>query len=227
MALNNKSTLVIPFFLLGCIAWVNAQGLNLPTDFIRNNVQGNNLRWEEVEGSPYLNEEFQLGKIQINDTTYNGLLRYNAYSDEIEMNDNNEVIGLLKRPYVKAVINSQTFGIHSFQDNNSVKQGYFIELTEGVEGKTVFLQRIKRVLIPAQEATSSYKKGSPARLVVEDGYYIKTGDQPAVPIRLSKKSILAALADNEQALKTYVAENKLKLKSVEEVISFIQYSNTL
>jgi len=155
-------------------------------------------------------------------------LRYNAFNDEIEMKEeNNQIISLLKRNYIKASLGEKKFGIYSFIKDNVVKQGYFIELTDADTNKAILLKRHKKVLLKAQEATSSYKKGSPARLIDEESYYLKIDESPAKLIKLNKKSILPFLKTKSKKVNEFISDNKFKLKKETELITLINYYNSL
>ena len=52
------------------------------------NLMGNNILPDNIQGSPYLSDEFIPGKVVIkNDKPVMAALRYNAYQDEIQMKD--------------------------------------------------------------------------------------------------------------------------------------------
>lgn len=207
-----------------------AQGFDLPVDYTRNSIQGNNVKLAKVTGSPYANENFVSGNVSIKDDSYFALLRYNAFNDEIQLKeDNNQIISLLKRNYIKASIDGENYAIHSFINDGKPKQGYFIEVTNAdTTTKAVLLKRQRKVLIAAQAAKSSYKKGSPARLLNEEVYYLKIGESPAKALRLTKKNVLSAFGESKNdELKSYVSQNKLKLKKESEIINLIAYYNSI
>lgn len=223
--MKKKITFIL-FFSVG-ISTLIAQGFNLPTDYIRNSAQGNNLNLAKIDGTPYLPVDFTLGKVNINKESYSGLLRYNAYNDEIELKENDgKVISLLKRPYIKAFIANDAYSIHKYTNgDDKIKQGYLVEISNP-EANTVLLMKLKKVLLPAQESTSSYRKDSPAKLIDEISYYVKEGENPAKRVKLGKRNVLSFFKNNPK-LKSYVSKNKLKLKSEKQLITFIDYINTI
>jgi len=89
--------------------------IRLPSDYLRNNLLGNNDIPNNLVGSQYANEEFQPGKIIVNDSvSYNAMLRYNGYTDEIELQKDGKVSSLFKRPYLTALINNENFSIRNY-----------------------------------------------------------------------------------------------------------------
>jgi hypothetical protein len=222
-----STTLSIVF--LGILS-AASQGINLPTDYIRNEVQGNNLRLDKVQGSPYLNSEFDYGKVHVGEEMYGGQMRYNAFSDEIQLKENDgKIISLLKRNYISAEFNSKTFEIHSFEKNGKIKQGYFSVLVSrsSKDLGAIVLQRFKKNLIPAKEASSSYTKATPARFADENNIYIKVDAEPAKQIKLNKKGILSLLPKNKSKVEAFIKKNRLKLKKETELMTLVNYYNSL
>ncbi len=203
---------------------VSAQNLDLPTDYIRNTLDGKNDRQTNVTGSPYQNENFLPGTVTIADKSFNTYIRYNALNDVFETkNETGEVTALLRRPDIKVTLEGKQHKIIKFMDDNEMtKQRYFVILAEG---ETMFLKNEGVEFREAQQASSSYSQSKPASLVPYTKYYIKKGDAPAVEVSLRKKSVLNILDDNQ--VEKYVKENKLKLKEEEEVIRVLNHFNSL
>ena len=66
----------------------------------------------DMTDSPYDTEEFQLGKVIVNDSTIkNAMLRYDSYRDNIEIREKGENFALFKRDYIQALINDELYGI--------------------------------------------------------------------------------------------------------------------
>ncbi len=203
---------------------VSAQNVDLPTDFIRNTLDGKNDRQTNVTGSPYHNENFQPGTVTIADKSFDTYVRYNGLEDVFEIkNQAGEISALIRRPDIKVTLDGKQHKIETFLDGNDMsKQRYFVILAEG-ENK--FLKNEGIEYKEAQQASSSYSQSKPASLVPYTKYYIKKGDGKAEEIKLRKKSILNILDDDRA--KNYVKENKLKLKKEEEVVQLMDYLNSI
>ena len=114
-------------------SYAYGQNIDLPTEYINNTTLGgvNNLP-DNVEGSPYVNEEFVLGKVYAEgQDPYNGLLRYNAYQDGIEMKTAKGIITLLKREYLSAEIGGDLYRIENYDNNGAIRKAYFVEKNKG------------------------------------------------------------------------------------------------
>jgi len=205
-----------------CLPFLSAQTsgvrLELPTEMVRNFQMGNNKLPSNVKGSPYLNKTFMPGVATIKDQSYTAILRYNAYSDEIEMKDeDNKNISLLKRDYITASFDGNNYEIINLGN----KKGYVIVLEKG--HYSLFKRYIKE-FIPEKEGATSYNSGKPAQLIDNISYYIKIGDASAKQVKFRKNDLMNLLGEKE--VKSYAKMNKSKLNSESEVINFIKKLNT-
>ena len=210
------------FFSTGTI--LTAQNIELPTDYVRNSLSSNNNISERFEGSPYPEESFQNGTIEIGDKEFESLVRYNGLTDAFEIkNQAGEIITLLRRPDISIDINDLTYEIIDYKDeNNNRRQGYFQILNDG---NILLLKKQGVNKIDAVKAANSYGRDRPARLEQYEEYFIKVKDSPAKEVRLKKKNILKEI-DNKE-VKSFVKKNKLKLKDEAEVIQTLEFADSL
>jgi hypothetical protein len=210
---------------LAAMPLVSAQtALDLPSNYLSNNTSGgvNNLP-PNVQGSPYLTDEFVRGTVYSEgEKPYPAMMRYNAYQDEMQVQGSGGITTLFKRDYVWAVLGGETFRIESYEAGSGERQGYFVELNPG---KARLLKRYRREFREGEAAVSSYSQGQPPRFDEEITYYLAREGSPAKEIKLRKKDVLGALSSPEA--EAFVQENKLKLKSEEEVIQLLNHVNTL
>ena len=83
---------------------VKAQSTSWNDPFPAVNTYGrNNLTLNDIEGSPYLDSEYQSGTVTIDDgTVYKGIpLRYNCYNDVLEFEKDNKAYDLLPKTKIK------------------------------------------------------------------------------------------------------------------------------
>lgn len=196
--------------------------LELPSSYINNNTYGgiNNLP-PDIEGSPYLRDEFVKGTVFVeNEKPYAAMMRYNAYQDEIQVQGSDGISSLFKRDYIWAEIGGETFRIQTYGDRAGTSKGYFVELNRG---NIRLLKRIVREFKEGQPAVSSYSQNTPPRFDEKVTYYLVREKSPAREVRLRKKDILGFLSSKE--VETYVKENKLRLNSEKEVIQVLTQIN--
>ncbi len=216
-----KSFFVLSFFLSPLIY---SQSIDLPTEYIRSRIHDQNTTPEEIQGSKYLNENFQKGKIIIDNNEINALLRYNLLNDEFELknNVNEEIASIVRSKEIKFLIGSANFGMYSFVEKNDNRaEGYFEILNDGP------IQLLKKNLLSyneAEPASNSYSQAKPARYVTSTEYYLSRDQKPAQPLLLRKKDILRVL--NTDQAQNFVKENSLKLKTEKEIIQLLDYINT-
>lgn len=203
---------------------LNAQNIDLPTDYIRNTLDGKNERQQNVIGSPYQNENFKPGTVTIADKSFNTYIRYNGLNDVFEIkNQAGEINALVRRPDIKITFDGKLHKIESYIDGNDMsKQRYFAVLADG---ETKLLKNEGIEYKEAEQASSSYSQSKPASLVPYVKYYMKKGNEKAVEVSLRKKSVLKLI--NDKRAEDYVKKNKLKLKKEEEVVEVLNYYNTL
>ncbi len=220
--MNKKHWLLAVTLTLTTLAW-GQTSLELPSSYINNNTYGgvNSSLPPNVEGSPYLTDEFIKGTVFIeNEQPYGAMMRYNAYQDEIQVQGADGISSLFKRDYVWAEIGGQSFRIETYNTRSGTSKGYFVELNRG---KVRLLKRIEKEFKAGQPAVSSYSEDTPPRFEEKVTYYLVREGSPAEEVRLRKKDILEFLSSKE--IESYVKENKLRLKTEGEVIQVLTQIN--
>ncbi len=220
--MNSRKILFVFGLLTSSVLF--SQSIELPMDYIRNKNHGQDTNTEVIQGSKYLNEKFQNGKIILNDNEINTLLRYNGLIDEFELknNTNKEVASIVRSREIKFVVGSENFALFNYtNENGSIAQGYFQILNNG---PFKLLKKNKVILNAAEPAANSYSQAKPAKYVNTVNYYLVQEDKPVQQIQsLRKKNILDLLSTDKAEF--YVKENKLKLKTEEEIIQLLNYLN--
>ena len=150
-----------------------ASANNLDRNIGSNSLNGN-VDLSDIEGSPYENDAFLVGKAvskKMNNST-TCLLRYNIYNDIIEIKEHNATLGLIKSLHIYAVINDIEYHYEDFIDkNNKAKEGYFILLSKGAS-INLYLRKTK-TFNKTEKAESTYYKDKPAKFVDSQAYYFK------------------------------------------------------
>jgi len=196
-----------------------------------------------VDGSPYLNETYQLGTIINGNNKSEALLRYNVFEDKFQfLDENKKKKFLLKAPNIKVILDGKTYEIVEFKEapkynlgyyvpkteknknTNNTKMGYFIVL---YEGNTILYQKTAKKITKLQQPESGYETFKPSKFVLDKGYYLKKAFKTAYRIDLSKKAMLLALNNKYDEIRVYIKKHKLKVKTEEEVIQVITYYDTL
>lgn len=204
-----------------------SQKLELPGEYIRQRVLGNNVP-NNVQGSPYYNESFLLGKVYTNNDNdfFETELRYDAYNDEMQMRQSGKIIALLKFEKSKIEISNEVYEAHSYTDeDDSNGLRYFINLTKPENTTKLLLSKSKK-FVQGIKAENSYTTDKPPMFLDETSYFLLK-DNTISPVKLSKKKFLNFLEDKEKQIDTYISQKKLNFKNDEDFIDIINFYNSL
>ena len=184
--------------------------------------------YEEVEGNPYFEKEFQAGKMVFKDSSeISGvLLRLNHNTDQIEFMEGDDIKGFSKpQDLAFANFGNRNFIYTSYLMGKKVEYGYFEVLANGY---CKFLYRresiIKREQLPPSEMSGGNYRDY---FRTTEEYYLLLASEPAKKIMKSKKNVLKTIDDKELELNKYITEKGLKLKQEEDLTELINYYNRL
>lgn len=218
---------IIPVIILFCLISPLLNGQSLTNQFITRMTYGrNNLTSAEIQGSPYLNKEYQVGTVQTDgDIIYSDIpLRYNCFEDVLEFTKNKVSYDLIPKTIVKrAEFGGQVFSCKDYESKGGTEKSYFEIL---VEGKASLLVHYS-IKFFEKEPLKGYAEPKPARFDdFEKNYYISINNSPAKKISNNKKWI-EILADKQKDVDSYISKQKLSVKKAEDMKKIIGYYNSL
>lgn len=187
--------------------------------------QGSSVDPATIKGSPYVEENFANGIIYYGDKSHSAPMRYNAFQDLIEFQQNGKAVVLDPSNTVKRVVMGETVIVPlKYDANGKSKLGYFTMLDSGkvmlfAKRKIIYLEAKKGGALDGGDMPAQYKR-SP------DSYYYKTGGgelQEAGSI----KSMISSFPDKREELTQYAKKEKISVKKEKELIQFVQYYNSL
>lgn len=195
---------------------------------------------EDVEGTPFLKEDFVYGYIV--DTTVKNktqtFLRYDIYNDifEIQLDPNDESLKTLERtPRFQYLIDGETFVLIQTdalnEEHYTSGNGYAVELT-APEKEAVLYKRYYKSLKPGSKGATSYQPDIPPRISSKMMFLIKFGDT-YVKAEDHRKRILDAFpSDKQNAIKKYIKSKKFKFRGSDKEIEnemkqVVRYYNSL
>jgi len=205
----------------------------LANDFIDDsnfNKLYSNVDLSKIEGSPYMDNEFQLGKVynRLTKNVSNFLLRYNIYNDEIQIKvgDNNDSRVLLKSKDYFVILNNSKIFYEKYQIKNNIETGYFILK---YTGKSFSLFEKKNKTFQASKPSKdSFHISTPAKFKDNTTSYIKsTKDEVLRPVSSSKKAILDNFPTHKKELKIYLKSENINLKDENDLKKLIKYYDSL
>ncbi len=191
-------------------------------------------RYEGLVGSPYFSPAWSNGQIRMaGGKTYTNVpIKFDAYrqalillrpkqgNDSIIV-DRSTVLGFqLENSQGESYLFRRYPGI-KFNDKD-VADGYFLVL---YEGKTALLKRVAKILQGA-DFKGGYNSGNRYDSFSDTySYYLLKPDQTLTRVKLTKKSLLDALADKRDALKTIA--DTLDLRAEADAAALVKQYDSL
>ncbi len=186
------------------------------------------LEDSDIEGSPYLNDDFMEGSVFTKSKTqFVGIpLRYNVYNDEMEFKSDKGVVQAIAAP---ETIEKIEFGEYKmvylpYIINRKIQNGYFVEMEKGE--KAALYARPK---VNFQKATkpAAYQDAEPPRFSRQsDDYYIRVGQEAAALIS-RKKDLREVFPDHAKKVKSFIKENNVRPNKPERLKALVRFYNSL
>ena len=231
MRLLNITLVIVCFLQLSfsqTLKYADGTSQNMSNIFV--NVNSNES--SNIKGSKYLNEDFISTKISsIPDQIFG--VRYNVYDDQMEFQGvDNTVYALNKNDdSIKITFTTTNESYHIFdyidEKNGRQKKGYFMKLNK--EGKNLILKKHKVVFIEEQASKTGYDEPKPAMFKsLKDRIYIKIGSKEAIVLPTKKEKLAKAIfPENPKDILDFINSNKIKLSKEEDLITLINYLNSM
>ncbi|WP_423128650.1 hypothetical protein [Gaoshiqia sp. Z1-71] len=183
------------------------------------------VSYDQMGGSPFLNNEFVSGEIFLTDSTSykNVPLRYNIYTDNMEFRDkSNQILEVGDpRKFDRFELNGAVFRYLPYNSGSRTESGYLLELTPG---KATLYKKIKislRNAVPPQ----AYKDAEPPTFVsVPPEYYLALTGHETEKVK-SNKHLTELLKPIQPDIDDYIKNEKLKLNKEEDLIRAVSYCN--
>ncbi|HMG91977.1 MAG TPA: hypothetical protein VK589_18100 [Chryseolinea sp.] len=179
---------------------------------------------EEIAGSPYMDDKYKEGMIYYGDKNYKAPIRYNAYQDLIEYQQNGKALTLDANQSIKKVIVGDEVFVPLTPAGNTKKPGYFALLDSGKlnlysKKRIVYMPFKKQGKLDGSDQPAEFKK-SP------DIFYFQLGDGQLQEVD-NMKSLIASLPDKQDELTQYVKKEKISPKKEKDLLQFVKYYNSL
>lgn len=180
-----------------------------------------------LKGSPYVEDGFSEGRAIIHGKTdFKAPMRYNAAKEVIEFLDDNKVTKeMLRRPYIKVIIDGKIYEILEYFEEGETKLGYFNTLSFG---KTQLFFRSHKIVVVENNGAKQQNGEIYAHYKDVSDYYLKIEGRPAQKIKLSKKGIVNNFEVKTRKLLEFASKNQdLNLNKEKDVIRLLEYYDTL
>lgn len=235
-SVDMKKIIIPTILLLACTSVVYAQKVEnyevlRSVDLYRQQKLieegGNNVLTEsEIEGSPYLNKDFENGTIYtIGKTKFTEIpLRFNIYNDVIEFKTDDKIYTFTAPELVERIeFGGKTFIYAPYSILKKTKKGYFIVLETG----TASLWMKPEIFFKNATQPAAYKDAEPAKFQRKpDTYFIKVGNEQAKLVS-NKNDLTEILSDKKQEVEGFLKKNKVKTNNPEDLLKLIRFYNSL
>ena len=179
---------------------------------------------EAIAGSPYMDDKYKDGVIYYGDKNQAAPIRYNAYQDLIEYQQNGKALVLDANPAIKKVIVGDETFVPLSPNGSAKKLGYFAVLDSG---KVTLYAKKRIIFLPFKQRGKIDGTDQPAEFQKKpDTYYYQVGDGELKEID-NIKSLIASLPDKQDELSQYAKKEKISTKKEKDLIQFIKYYNSL
>lgn len=180
---------------------------------------------EEIEGSPYLEEQFIEGIVELSTgATYAGIpLRYNVYNDEIEFrNRKGEVYNINNSASIREVIIGESKFVYTDCKIKKENKYLFAEVIR--EGNVSLLKHHRLRLVASKPAQTHRKAQAPRLIKGPSEYLIRKVDGSTEHFR-NEKELVNLLADKSDKIWELINGKKLSVHKEEDIIAIIDYYN--
>lgn len=179
----------------------------------------------KVEGSPYYHTTYQKGAIINNgvETLVDGI-RYNGFTDNLEINEGGRQYDLLRRDYLYGIVGSDTLRIYPYNTGNENKSGYLIPKTIG--NVSFFFKPAVR-LRSGKEPTSGFEKYIPPKYVEDHKYFTSVNDGIISEIKLNNRTLKDLFSDKLKEVNRFIKDQGLSVKEVDDFAKIVEFYNGL
>jgi len=196
------------------------------TRIVDETVLSKNLKIADIQGTPYLETKFNIGKI----TTAEGAvyaniqLRYNANTDELEFKSGNDRYNIEPRSMIKrAEFGGSIFSYMPFEVRGSMQNGFLKILKEG---KATLLVRFT-IKFLEEEESKPFMVPKPARFSnIQTEYFLAIGGNPAKQVS-NKKMLLQMFGDKKGEIESFISKSRCSIKDAECLMAIVDHFNEL
>ncbi|WP_460220004.1 hypothetical protein [Psychroserpens sp. MEBiC05023] len=182
-----------------------------------------------IQGTPYIIDEFTPARVSADQNKIFNL-RYNAVSDQMEVQSDKNTIQAINRNIEGVTItflkDNKTYqSLNYINEDGIAERGYFIHVNSP-DSKINLLLKESKKFIERQPAKSSYQDTKPARFKkVDDVYYIIIKNNTAQILPEKKKDILKLFPENSSKIAAFMKSEKIKPSKKEDLIKLVNFLN--
>jgi len=180
---------------------------------------------EPIKGSQYLNDQYVEGTITYANKSATVPLRYNAYKDMMEYQQNGQPLVLDASKDIQRVhLGEDTFVACSYEESGKKKFGFFTLLDSGEmtllsKQSITYVPAMKGRALDGTDMPAQYKPGA-------ETYYYRLGDGTLKQVD-NLKALLADLPENQSAVADFAKKEKISCKKEKDLVALVKHYNSL
>lgn len=182
---------------------------------------------DKASGSPYSSDEFYEAYINITDTIVKAPVRYNVVTDEIEFKRNDKTFALVIKGDVKITFLSSKkhYEYLEYTLEDVTKKGFLSKKSNNLN-INIFVKEVISY-IPFKDALNAYDTPKAAHYRKDGDIYLIQNRDKIVEMPTKKKDLLKLFPDKEKSIESFIKSNKISLKEETDLISLVNYLNTI
>lgn len=184
-------------------------------------------------GSVYINDEYQACEVYFrNEIVGNFYYRHNAFNDEIEIketeysDEEESSLATVKELRVVNTVDGRELSLSTYKNKEeTIRNGYLYTLVEGEKYSLYYRNRVR--FKEGMKAVNSMVRSTPNKFTHFTDYYIVQGSEPVANYFSGKmKDLEMFINDDINKAKSYLKENKLSTKKIEDLTSLFSFLNS-
>ncbi|MFC7346684.1 hypothetical protein ACFQO9_08160 [Chryseobacterium zhengzhouense] len=180
------------------------------------NGLGGSFKYEEINGSAYINKNFQTANTTKDYAPIEA--RYNTYADQVEFQQNNQIYILPKEDRFSRIKFSNSNESLVLLTING-KPGYFFELYAG-ESKSLLKKVSSKVSIPEKSKNSYASDDTTPSFITTYTYFFKIGDK-FFELPNKRKKIYDIFPEKKKELEDKIKVNKIDINTDQGLIKLL------
>lgn len=190
--------------------------------YLRGVYSGQNSN--NIEGTPYLEDQFKFGAVVFNEKSVGAPIRYNVAREQMEVLFNDQNYLLQDGLEVKIV--DRLYKKFEYKRDGKDYVGYFAVLTD-ISKSVVLLKKSFKKVRPGQAAGAMRPATSP-RYVDNSEYYLKFRDSKPVQVENRKRKFLKPFPKKHQEeIKLFLKKNNYSPKNESDLVKIVNFYNQI
>ena len=186
-------------------------------------------KYSKASGTPYIDQAFK--HATISGVQNQVLVRYNAESDEFEIDNGDDTKYILPKKLEYNTItlknNASSYNLVNYKDSKGNNTEGYLQNKFSNNEVTFFLKE-KINYIAGKEAINSYTSDSNPKLVRgKDEFYLKLKDKEITEFPNSKKKLIAIFPEKKDQITDFLKQNNPSFSNANGLTKIAQFISTL